>query len=197
AARMQALGFDFLRLPVNWSGLEPERGQYDASYLERIAAVVDACRRHDILVLLDFHQDAFSKEFGEDGAPRWVLDLLLGPGNYPLLGGPLDDLSARRFAPHTLEAFQRFFANDQDVQDAFAAARAALAGGFARARAVVGYEIFNEPLVLGPDPEAALLAFHERVAGAIRGVDRRHLVAFEPNVTRNLTNQAPLPTAPF
>ena len=197
AARMQALGFDFLRLPVNWSGLEPERGQYDASYLERIAAVVDACRRHDILVLLDFHQDAFSKEFGEDGAPRWVLDLLLGPGTYPLLGGPLDDLSARRFAPHTLEAFQRFFANDQDVQDAFAAAAAVLARRFARERAVVGYEIFNEPLVLGPDPETALLAFHERVAGAIRGVDRRHLVAFEPNVTRNLTNQAPLPTAPF
>src|SRR5262249_35583224 len=99
AARMAALGFDFLRLPINWSALEPVRWQYAGAYLDRIGAVVRLCARHGILVLLDFHQDAFSKEIGQDGAPRWVLDLLLGAGNYPYLGGPLDDLDKRRLAP--------------------------------------------------------------------------------------------------
>ena len=79
AATMARFGLNLLRLPISWSGLEPVRGRFDAAYLDRIAAVVALCRAHGIVVLLDFHQDAFSKEIGEDGAPRWVLDLLLGP----------------------------------------------------------------------------------------------------------------------
>lgn len=107
AARMEGFGFNLLRLPLSWSALEPEPGRFDDAYLDRVAAVVDVCRAHGVLVLLDLHQDAFSKEIGEDGAPRWVLDLLLGPNNYPYLGGPLTDLDARRFAPATLEAFRQ------------------------------------------------------------------------------------------
>jgi endoglycosylceramidase len=198
AARMEALGFDVLRLPISWSALEPTRGRYDAGYLDRIAAVVRACRRHGIVVLVDVHQDAFSKEIGEDGAPRWVLDLLLGAGHYPYLGGPLDDLTARRFAPATLSAFRAFFANDGGIQDDFAAAVAVVARRFARERGVVGYEILNEPLAAGSaNAGAALLAFHVRVAQAIRAVDARHLIAFEPDTIRNVTNRAPIPDAPF
>lgn len=156
------------------------------------------CRARGILVLLDFHQDAFSKEIGQDGAPLWVLDRLLGPGNYPYLGGPLEDLTARRFAPATLEAFRRFFANTAGAEDDLAAAARVLAARFARDAGVVGYEIMNEPLAAGAaDPQAALLDFHLRVTRAIRTVDRRHLVVFEPDTLRNVTNQSPLPGSPF
>src|SRR5262249_19112640 len=111
AQKMAAFGFNLLRLAINWSGLEPTRGQYSRAYLDRIAEVVKLCRKRGILVLIDFHQDAFSKEIGQDGAPRWVLDLLLGPNNYPFLGGPLTDLTARRGAPETLKAFSEFWKN--------------------------------------------------------------------------------------
>jgi hypothetical protein len=198
AARMEAVGFDLLRLPVSWSALEPEPGRYDRAYLGRIAGVVRICRKHGIGVLIDFHQDAFSKEIGQDGAPRWVLDLLLGPENYPYLGGPLTDLAARRAAPATLEAFRQFFRDAGGVQEAFAAAAGVVARRFARERGVVGYEIMNEPLaLLLPNGRTALLDFHVRVARAIRRVDGRHLIAFEPDTVRNVTNQAPLPDAPF
>ena len=198
ADRMRDLGFNLLRLPINWSALEPQQGVYSRDYLDRIAAVVELCARRDILVLLDFHQDAFSKEIGQDGAPRWVLDLLLGPNGYPYLGGPLTDLTARRLAAHTIDAFRRFDANEQGVQDLFADAAAVVAKRFRRNRAVVGYEIMNEPLAT-PDAagEAQLLGLHVRVTEAIRRVDRRHLVVFEPNTLRNFLNQAPLPAAPF
>src|SRR5262249_39244646 len=146
AAKMEELGFDLLRLPISWSGLEPERDRFDPAYLERIAAAVRACRAHGILVLIDFHQDAFSKEIGEDGAPRWVRDLLLGPGNYPSLGGPLVDLGARRFAPATLEAFRQLFRNAADVQADLASAATTVARRFARDPGVLGYEIMNEPI---------------------------------------------------
>lgn len=198
ADRMRDLGFDLLRLPINWSALEPVQGHYSTDYLKRVAAVVDLCGRRGISVLLDFHQDAFSKEIGQDGAPRWVLDLLLGPNGYPYLGGPLIDLGARRFASYTIDAFRRFDANEHDVQSLFAKAAVVLAKRFRRSRAVMGYEIMNEPLAL-PDAtgEAQLRSFHERVAKAIRGADGRHLVVFEPNSLRNLFNQAPIPATPF
>jgi len=84
------------------------------------------------------------------------------------------------------------------VQEDFAAAAVVLARRFAHERAVLGYEILNEPLAfLAPNGDAALRAFHERVARAIRRVDRRHLIAFEPDVIRNATNRAPVPAAPF
>jgi endoglycosylceramidase len=198
ADRMRVLGFDFLRLPISWSALEPVQGQFDRAYVDRIAAVVDLCAKRDILVLLDFHQDGFSKEIGQDGAPRWVLDLLLGPDGYPYEGGPLTDLDARRFAPWTLAAFRGFFDDAMGVQERFAAAAARLARRFRGSRAVVGYELMNEPLLVpGPDAEAQLLAFHTRIAKAIRRVDRRHLIVFEPNTLRNVFNMAPIPAKPF
>ncbi len=198
AQRMQALGFNLLRLPVNWSALEPQPKAYDYAYLERIAAIVDACGAHDILVLLDFHQDAFSKEIGQDGAPRWVLDRLLGVDNYPYLGGPLEDLTARRLHTATLTAFRQFFDNAGGIQSDFAAAAVVLARRFGRSAAVLGYELMNEPLAaLNGAPEAALRAFHVRVARAIRRVDRRHFVVFEPDTLRNFSNMAPLPATRF
>src|SRR6185503_21045614 len=85
ADRMRELGFNLLRLPINWSALEPVQGEYSRAYLDHIAAVVELCAKRDVLVLLDFHQDAFSKEIGQYVAPLWVLDLLLGPNGYPYL----------------------------------------------------------------------------------------------------------------
>src|SRR5262249_53436795 len=163
----------------------PVQGKFDETYLDRIAAVVDLCAKRDILVLLDFHQDGFSKEIGQDGAPRWVLDLLLGPDGYPYEGGPLTDLDARRFAPWTPASFRGFSDEGMDVQALSAAAAGRLARRFRGSRAVAGYELMNEPLLVpGPDAEAQLLAFHVRIATAIRRVDRRHLIVFEPNTLR-------------
>ena len=34
--QMKDLGFNFLRLPINWSGLEPKEGQFSEKYIERI-----------------------------------------------------------------------------------------------------------------------------------------------------------------
>jgi endoglycosylceramidase len=198
ADRMRGFGFNLLRLPISWSALEPEPGQYDRRYLDRIAAIVTVCQRRGILVIIDFHQDAFSKEIGQDGAPRWALDLLLGAGGYPYLGGPLTDLDARRFAPATFAAFREFFADAHDIQDRYAAAATTVAMRFRRSRGVLGYEIMNEPFALvAGGTQAQLDAFHVRVATAIRRVDRRHLVIFEPDTIRNAINQAPVPAAPF
>ena len=60
-------------------------------FLDNLTRVVTSCRSHGIYVLLDLHQDAWSKEIGEDGAPLWAIS----PAPEMLLSGPLTDLGTR------------------------------------------------------------------------------------------------------
>src|SRR5205823_2136272 len=74
AAAMRAMGLNALRLPINWSLLEPsDSGGFDETVMANIAAVVDACRAAHVFVLLDLHQDGYAKITGTDGAPDWAV----------------------------------------------------------------------------------------------------------------------------
>jgi len=184
ARRMAELGFNVLRLPINWSGVEPQPGAYDAAYLERVARVVSLCKAEGILVLVDLHQDAYSKEIGEDGAPLWAIQ----PPPDMLLSGPLDDLGARRLSTQVQRAFTGFFTeNRNDLQEAFARMVARVATRFRDDDGVLGYEIYNEPQATDDE----LPPFYAKVARAVRAVDTRHLLAFEPGVIRNFTDASP------
>ncbi|MBL8680724.1 MAG: cellulase family glycosylhydrolase [Myxococcales bacterium] len=197
AVRMRQLGFNFLRLPINWSGVEPRMTtppSYDDAYLSRVRAVVDIARRAGLLVLIDFHQDAYSKEIGEDGAPAWAIKV---DGWMPL-AGPLsaDELARRRTSSQVLRAFETFFGTTPDgtfLRSRFAAMAAEVARRFRSEDAVIGYEIFNEPIAT----DDQCLALATQVGAAIREVDARKLLVFQPPAARNLVDRAMLARQPF
>ncbi len=196
AIRMRELGFNVLRLPMNWSAVEPtdaEPPTYDSAYLERVATIVDLCADAGVLVLLDFHQDAYSKHIGEDGAPLWAIQ----PPPTELLEGPLDDLEARRTSAQVTAAFATFFGDDEPgptLRTRFASMAAHVAETFAGDTNVVGIEVFNEPI--GSFAEVERL--NVEVATAIRAADPNRLVFFEPPVLpRNITERSGLPSAAF
>lgn len=181
AQRMRSMGFNLLRLPVNWSGIEPEDTQpptYSAAYLARLREVVDLCEQAGLLVLIDFHQDAYSKEIGEDGAPLWAIS----PEPEMLLEGPLTDLGARRAAGQTLAAFRTFFGDEEPgptLRARFASMAARVAEDFVGNTTVIGYEVFNEPVA----GDADTLRLNRDVGAALLAVDPGHLVVFEPQAT--------------
>jgi len=190
-AQLRASGFNLIRLPINWSAIEPTQGAYDTGYLDRVAAVVETCRGSGVYVLLDFHEDGWSKELCEDGAPLWAIDpapamLVGGPG--PLASGP--DCHT---ATGALAAFKNFFAGTDGLEDAYVNMARQVALRFAGDTQVLGYEIMNEPI--GDDDLVA--AFSTKVATALRAADAKHLILFEPSATRNFTNSSPLPAKPF
>ncbi|MEZ4390597.1 MAG: cellulase family glycosylhydrolase [Polyangiales bacterium] len=194
ARRMRAAGFNALRLPLQWSGLEPtETGGVRPSYLDRVAAVVELCRQAELGVLLDLHQDAYSKEIGEDGAPLWAIV----PAPDMLLEGPLNDLAARRFSAQVARAFATFFGDGADgerLRGRYAQMAAALAARFRGDRTVIGLEVFNEPVA----SDAQVRRLNLLVAQAIRAADSERLVFFEPDVTsRQVLDRSPRPSAPF
>lgn len=73
--RLAHWGFNVVRLLTTWEAVEhagPQR--YDEDYLDYLAAVCRKCGEHGLYVFIDFHQDAWSRMTGGDGAPGWTLD---------------------------------------------------------------------------------------------------------------------------
>lgn len=189
--RMRALGFDHLRLPINWSGVEPQRDVFDEAYLDRVDAAVTCAADAGLLVVIDLHQDAYSKEIGEDGAPLWAIV----PPPEMLLEGPLTDLDQRRTSTQVTRAFDSFFAagDPHGLQAEFLAMLEHVARRWADHPAVIGFEIFNEPTV----GFALVDAFNIAAAAALRAAAPRKLVFFEPSAIRNFTDGVPTADAPF
>jgi hypothetical protein len=194
AEAMVRYGFNVLRLPINWSGLEPYEGQFSEAYFEKLDQVIDLSRDAGLYVLLDFHQDAWSKEIGEDGAPLWAII----PPPEQLLEGPLHDLAARRVSPQVLNAYQGFFENRQGIQDRFLPVWKRIIDRYSDRSEVIGFEPMNEPLVSHFDQsQQTLHDFYRKLLSPMRELDNKHLLWMEPDVIRNFGKSAPLLDEPF
>jgi endoglycosylceramidase len=201
AAFLARNGLNVVRVGMIWKAVEPEPGLYDDVYLNHIAATVRTLARRGIYSLLDFHQDMYNERFQGEGAPDWAvkddglpaLPRFGFPDNYELM-------------PALQVAFDSFWSNVDGLQNHYAAAWAHVAARFRGVRGVLGYELFNEPFpgtpyltcaLAGGCPafDAKLTAFNHLVAKAIRAVDRRTLIFYEPNILFDFgfaTNVGPL-----
>ncbi|HEV3228744.1 MAG TPA: cellulase family glycosylhydrolase [Solirubrobacteraceae bacterium] len=196
AAFLASQGFNAVRVGVIYKAVEPQPGVFDDAYLNGIAQTVATLARHGVVSLLDFHQDMYNERFQGEGFPDWAVNDDGLPAQ-PQLGFPGNYLGQ----PATQRAFDNFWANTPGpggvgLQDRFAAAWAHVAARFQGNSAVLGYELLNEPWPGStwqqcanpagcPAFDAQLTAFVKRVTGAIRAVDNRTLVWYEPNVIFN------------
>ena len=204
--QMAANGFSVVRLVVSWSALEPERGEIDRDYIDRIRTAVDEAAARGIYTVIDFHQDAYGKfvatpegticpegtepAIGWDGAPEWATltdgESTCRPPGY------------REGSPAVQAAFRNFYANTDGVRDAYVATVARVAAEFADEPAVAGYDLMNEPNMTLPAEEQAArytdlatdLVTSVRAAEADAG-GRHHLLFLEPVVLFPLPGTMP------
>jgi endoglycosylceramidase len=195
AAFLQAHGFTTIRLGVIWKRLEPAPGRFDDSYLASVGSTVAMLAQHGIYSLIDFHQDMWNEKYQGEGAPNWATnddglppDPPAGfPGNYFAM-------------PALWRNYDHFWNNDATksglrLQDAYAAAWAHVASYFRNDTGVMGYDLFNEPFpgsqwysCLSPAgcpvfDTQFLAPFVTKVLKAIRSVDQKHLVFYEPQLS--------------
>ncbi len=171
--RLRAWGFTTVRLLVTWEAIEHAGpGVYDRAYLDYLCWLVERAEEHGLQVIIDPHQDVWSRFSGGDGAPGWTLELAgmdirrFGQTGAALVhqieGDPLPRMSwptnANRFACATM--FTLFFGgNDfaphlkvdgtpiqEYLQSHFIGAMRQVAYRLRRLTNVVGYETMNEPL---------------------------------------------------
>ena len=196
-AQLRALGMNVMRLTLSWSELEPTPGAYSTAYLDRIAQVVGWAAQQNVRVLLDMHQDNYSRYTPgtapldasplagptppsanhADGAPPWAV-ITDGEPAIALAG-------QAPFNAYVAASFDSFWHNriptgaptgaapGPGLQDHYIGALAALGKRFAANPTVVGYEIMNEPLSGTAPPvmfsTAELFPFYRRVIDALTG----------------------------
>jgi endoglycosylceramidase len=191
ADHVAALGFDAVRLAWFWRGLEPTQGQFDPAYLDGIAAVERRLARRGVYVVLDSHQDGFGDRYNGLGFPDFV----------SFDDGLPFDSSAKfplnYFQPATSRAFDNFYANRGGAWLYYARAWQRVAARFRGDPMVVGYDLMNEPWPGSefasclppsgcPDRDRTVRQpMLDAVARAIRAVDRRRPVFYEPTIWFN------------
>ncbi len=215
---MARLGFNSIRLALSWSLLEPERGQFNTTYLDRVAQIVDWARELHMYVIVDMHQNAYSHYVGagdstvdlsyDSGAPQWATFTDGLPSHVYQ--------KQRELNPAVLEATTNFWYDRDGIQDEYLSTLAFVAKRFRDEPVVAGYSVYNEPLPgwnLPPGFEDLLLfPFYRRAIDAITGVhdglpcwsgffmpapcgyrdlgvdDRRHLVFLDAGLLRQVTD---------
>jgi len=73
--RLSNYGFNIVRLTVTWEAvMHAGPGIIDHEYLQYLSDLVDVACAYGIYVVMDPHQDVWSRMTGGDGAPEWTLD---------------------------------------------------------------------------------------------------------------------------
>ncbi len=171
-ARLQAWGFHFFRFLVTWEAIEHEGpGLYDTAYIAYVRSLIEKANTYDITVLIDPHQDVWSRFSGGDGAPLWLFDSLnMEVRNFQetgaafvhnVYGDPFPRMIwyTNNFKLATATLFTLFFGGKdfapqtyidglpaQDyMQQHYIQAMAQLAQALKGLPNVVGFELMNEP----------------------------------------------------
>lgn len=133
-------GMNAIRLLVTWEAIEPERGTYDRAYLATIAGLARAAGERGLHVVVDFHQDLFARRFGGDGAPAWAV---CGDGRAATGREWFWYYGLSRGVHRSFAAFWR---DEGGLRTAFLDAVGHTMTALADVAAVVGYDLFNEPM---------------------------------------------------
>jgi len=191
--QMAQWGFNAVRLGMMWSGVEPEEGKINVTYLQEMKSIVSELSSHGIYVILDMHQDVISSRYGHyDGVPRWLIDSLPPPKHafpWPFEHRP-SPWAMGYLTEAVGNAFQQFYTLPSS-RARFSSFWRVVASAFKSFPSLLGYELINEPwagdifgnpalLLPGYAGRRNLAPLYEVVSAAIRRVDDDSIVFFEP-----------------
>jgi len=75
--RLHTWGINLIRLTVTWEAvMHAGPGQIDHDYLNYLTQLVTIASQHGLYVIIDPHQDVWSRFSGGDGAPAWTLEAI-------------------------------------------------------------------------------------------------------------------------
>lgn len=186
-AKLSQMGVNAVRLQFNWEAYETAPGVYDETYLDYYAGVVTRARAQNVYVIVDIHQDLFSRwtlsGCGE-GFPQWAI-----PAGTPVVATPDNGAACstwpvtamfRRGEMDTL--FNNFMAPGNMAREHYLIVLEKLARRFVGTSNVIGYEPLNEPFGSGP----ALVQLNRDAAARVRAIDPSAIVFVCPEMWSGL-----------
>ena len=194
--QMAASGFNCVRLLFHWSKLMPQKGVISQAYIQQLKLAIEDAAKYNIYVVLDMHQDAYSKYIatpspslctvpakGWDGAPQWAT-MTDGESTCTTDG-------SRESAPAVYHAAHNFWGNTNGIQDECISAWTELVKQTCGYPNLAGYDMLNEPnMGYGTlyEEKDKLDAYYTKLFAAIRNAEAAsgngtHIIFFEMAVT--------------
>ena len=198
------MGVNLIRLGTMWSGFEPEKGKFNATYINNLKTIIRNGKKYDTFFILDMHQDVLSEAFCGEGLPLWTINtntLLKFP--IPLSTISYDtinkipskkDCSKKKWPAYYIS--KAVSKNSQDLYNGrllpyIRRFWSKVAQEFSNETNVIGYELINEPwpgdIYTNPlrlIPEYAnrfnLQEFYKKLSQSIRIYDNNTLIFFAP-----------------
>jgi len=196
-------GFTAVRLGAMWSGLEPEEGVFNETYVSVLQEIVAGLAEHGVHTYLDMHQDVLTGAAGYWGIPAW-LAAKLRPADHPYPWPMADTAGFTTWACgyFTQEISNQFGQLYTEHRREFAAVWRGVAKRFAGNPSILGYELLNEPwggdiysdaslLLPGNAGYSMLQPFYEAASEAIREVDDETIIFWEPVTYAYFVNTEP------
>ena len=187
ARLIAGLGFNVVRVAWMWKGLEPRRDHLNRAYRREIVREVRDLSKAGVLTLLEAHQDVYNEKLSGVGFPDWAT----------LTGGARRGPKRTRIQygyPAVHIAFSNLYHDKKGIAREFASAWRRVAAAVKPYRShLLGYDLINEPWTGGAGPGAGcsklcarfdrrlLGPFQTRLARAVRTVDRKTVVFYEPH----------------
>jgi endoglycosylceramidase len=194
---LRAAGMNVVRLLFTWEAYEPQKGAYDKAYLDYYASAVAAARDRGLFVIVDFHQDAFSRfSLGGcgDGFPAWALPASIQPAK-PDNGPACANWGVKmQTDKDMMAAWTAFYAGEGGVRDRYLAMLESVSGRLAAEPAVIGYDLLNEPW--GDEP-TEIAPLHADAAAALRKQSPEAIVFVSPHARTSAGSQTNLPEPAF
>ena len=200
------LGVNIYRLGSMWPGIEPNEGEYNATYIDSLRIITREASNYGIYTILDMHQDVLSEKYCGEGIPAWaaITDDITFPSPLDetytdksnIDGFPTRQDCSKYNWPKYYNtynaglAFQNLYTNVNNVRDAWGKMWIHLATELGSVEdSILAYELINEPwsgdnmnnpklFIPSVADKTYLQPTYDSLANDIRTIDNTTLIMF-------------------
>lgn len=189
---LRDMGMNVVRLLFTWEAYEPVKGTYDKAYLDYYAAAAAAAGATGLFVIVDVHQDGFSRaSIGGcgDGFPLWALPAGVTPAE-PDNGPACKSWGVKMQSDKDmLAAWSAFYSDVEGVRTSYVAMLESVSSRLASVPAVIGYDLLNEPW---GDEVTEIGPLYEDAAAVVRKASPDAIVFVSPHARTSAGSQTKL-----